>query len=151
MRLHEAAQALDAPTKARLVARLVDIMLQMFIADGLFHADLHPGNIFFPQLAIHAEVEQRKRAVRMCTPGLTLGDREPVNDEAVALCRLMLHAKALTTAETIVFVLAPERRFEQLSRPFIAREYAARMTSPTLLQRRASQLLPELGDPSVQH
>jgi ubiquinone biosynthesis protein len=57
---------------------------------------------------------------------------------------MMLHAKALTTAETIVFVLAPEARFEQLSRPFIAREYAARTTSLALLERRASQLLPEL-------
>jgi ubiquinone biosynthesis protein len=56
----------------------------------------------------------------------------------------MLHAKALTTAEALIFVLAPDARFEQLSRPFIAREYAARAGSLDLLKRRASQLLPEL-------
>jgi hypothetical protein len=43
---------------------------------------------------------------------------------------LMLHAKALTTAETLIFVLAPDARFERLSLPFIAREYAARTTCP---------------------
>jgi ubiquinone biosynthesis protein len=55
-----------------------------------------------------------------------------------------LHAKALTTAETLIFVLAPSARFEQLARPFIAREYAARAGSLELLKRRASQLAPEL-------
>ena len=57
---------------------------------------------------------------------------------------LMLHAKALTTAETLIFVLAPNARFEQLSRPFIAREYAARAGSLDLLKRRFTQLAPEL-------
>ena len=57
---------------------------------------------------------------------------------------LMLHAKALTTADTLIFVLAPDARFEKLSRPFIAREYAARTTSLSLLKRRVSQLAPEL-------
>jgi ubiquinone biosynthesis protein len=57
---------------------------------------------------------------------------------------LMLHAKALTTAESLIFVLAPDARFEQLSRPFIAREYAARTASLGLLKRRVSQLAPEL-------
>jgi ubiquinone biosynthesis protein len=56
---------------------------------------------------------------------------------------LMLHAKALTTAETLIFVLAPDARFEQLSRPFIAREYAARVGSLDLVKRRVSQLAPE--------
>ena len=57
---------------------------------------------------------------------------------------LMLHAKALTTAETLIFVLAPDARFEALSRPYIAREYAARTGSLDLLKRRVSQLAPEL-------
>ena len=57
---------------------------------------------------------------------------------------LMLHAKALTTAEALIFVLAPDARFEQLSRPFIAREYAARAGSLDLLKRRFTQLAPEL-------
>ena len=47
LRLHDAVEALDAEAKQRLVTRLVDVMLQMFVSDGLFHADLHPGNIFF--------------------------------------------------------------------------------------------------------
>ena len=57
---------------------------------------------------------------------------------------LMLHAKALTTAETLIFVLAPEARFDQLSRPFIAREYAARAGSLDVLKRRFTQVVPEL-------
>ncbi len=56
----------------------------------------------------------------------------------------MLHAKALTTAETLIFDLAPDARFENLSRPFIAREYAARTGSLDLIKRRMSQLGPEL-------
>jgi ubiquinone biosynthesis protein len=47
LRLYEAVKTLDAGAKQRLVTRLVDVMLQMFVSDGLFHADLHPGNIFF--------------------------------------------------------------------------------------------------------
>jgi L-2-amino-thiazoline-4-carboxylic acid hydrolase len=41
-------------------------------------------------------------------------------------------------------VLAPDARFERLSRPLIAREYVGRATSLDLIKRRASQLLPEL-------
>ena len=39
LRLHEAAQSLDVKEKQRLVTLLVDVMLQMFVSDGLFHAD----------------------------------------------------------------------------------------------------------------
>jgi ubiquinone biosynthesis protein len=46
LRLHEAAKSLDAQAKQRLVTLLVDVMLQMFVSDGLFHADLHPGKAF---------------------------------------------------------------------------------------------------------
>lgn len=42
MRLQEAAKSLDAEAKQRLVVLLVDVLLQMFVSDGLFHADLHP-------------------------------------------------------------------------------------------------------------
>jgi predicted unusual protein kinase regulating ubiquinone biosynthesis (AarF/ABC1/UbiB family) len=31
----------------RLARRLVEIELKMFVADAFFHADLHPGNVFF--------------------------------------------------------------------------------------------------------
>jgi len=47
MRVHEAAVRLDASTRSLLANRLVDVLLQMFVSDGLFHADLHPGNVFF--------------------------------------------------------------------------------------------------------
>ena len=57
---------------------------------------------------------------------------------------LMLHAKALTTAEALVFELAPDARFEDLARPFIAREYATRAASLDLVTDRLSQTLPEL-------
>lgn len=47
MRLQEAAKSLDADARQRVVVPLVDVLLQMFVSDGLFHADLHPGNIVF--------------------------------------------------------------------------------------------------------
>ena len=47
MRLREAARSLAPVQKQKLVVLLVDVLLQMFVSDGLFHADLHPGNIFF--------------------------------------------------------------------------------------------------------
>lgn len=98
---------MDADKKDELVSGLVDVLLKMFVSDGLFHADLHPGNIVFP-------------------------------------ASLMLHAKALISAEALLFQLAPDARFEQLSRPFIAREHAARATAPQTLAKRASQFLLEL-------
>jgi ubiquinone biosynthesis protein len=177
----------------------------MFVSDGLFHADPHPGNIFFhsegtftlldfgmygelsaPQRdrfilywfavvqrqtrrAFHhfkaqtrmlpganedaffasfaalaekfyasrlSEMSFTKVYLEMMTAGYEYGFVFP--------SELMLHAKALTTAEALIFTLAPDARFEQLSRPFIAREYAARTASLGLLKRRVSQLAPEL-------
>lgn len=205
MRLCEAAQVLDASTKKRLVTLIVDVMLKMFVSDGLFHADLHPGNIFFHRdgtftlldFGMYGELSSSQRD-RLILYWLAVVQRQtrrafyhfkaltkvlPGADEQAFSARfaelaetfyasplsemsftkvylemmkagyafgfvfpseLMLHAKALTTAETLIFVLAPDARFERLSRPFIAREYAARATSLSLLRRRASQLLPEL-------
>ena len=205
LRLHEAARSLDAKAKQQLVTLLVDVMLQMFVSDGLFHADLHPGNIFFhpdgsftlldfgmygeltlPQrdrfiLYWFAVVQRQTRRAFHHFKAQT-GMLPGANEEAffvrfaalaekfytshlsemsftkvylemmkagyeygfVFPSELMLHAKALTTAETLIFVLAPDARFEQLSRPFIAREYAARVGSLELLKRRVSQLAPEL-------
>ncbi|MEO8505793.1 MAG: AarF/UbiB family protein [Acidobacteriota bacterium] len=205
MRLRDAASSLGEDERQRLVVLLVDVMLQMFVSDGLFHADLHPGNIFFhrdgtftlldfgmwgeltaPQrdrfiLYWFAVVQRQTRrafhhfkAQTRMLPG--------ANEAAFYACfaalaekfyasrlsemsftkvylemmtagykfgfvfpnELMLHAKALTTAEALIFALAPEARFEELSRPFIAREYAARTASLGLLKRRISQLAPEL-------
>ena len=205
MRLRKAAQVLDAPTKERLVTLVVDVMLKMFVSDGLFHADLHPGNIFFHRdgtftlldFGMYGELtpSQRDRLIlywlavvqrqtrrafhhfKALTKALPDANERAFSTRFAELAEtfyasrlsemsftkvylemmkagyafgfvfpseLMLHAKALTTAETVVFVLAPDARFERLSRPFIAREYAGRATSLDLLKRRASQLLPEL-------
>jgi len=205
VRLHEAASSLDAKTKQRLVTLLVDVMLQMFVSDGLFHADLHPGNIVFHKdgtftlldFGMYGELTrlQRDRSIlywfavvqrqtrrafhhfKALTRMLPGANEEaffarfaalaetfyasPLSEMSFSKVYLnmmkagyeygfvfpseaMLHAKALTTAETLIFVLAPDARFEQLARPFIAREYAARAGSLDLLKRRASQLAPEL-------
>ena len=205
LRLGEAANSLGEEEKQRLVTLIVDVMLQMFVSDGLFHADLHPGNIFFHRdgtftlldFGMYGELtaQQRDRfilywfavvqrqtrrafhhfkAQTRMLPGAseeafyarfaTLAEKffasrlSEMSFTKVYLemmkagyehgfvfpSELMLHAKALTTAETLIFVLAPKARFEQLSRPFIAREYAARTTSLDLLKRRVSQLAPEL-------
>jgi ubiquinone biosynthesis protein len=204
MRVHEAAVTLDAPTRRILAGRLVDALLQMFVSDGLFHADLHPGNIFFHldgtftllDFGMYGELKpaQRDRFVLYCLavvqrqtrrafhhfaaqtralPGAdearfrarfdTLAERfysTPLRETSFARVylemmtagyasgyvfpsELMLHAKALTTAEALLFELAPDARFEELARPFIARELAAR-TTLQLVTQRLSQTLPEL-------
>lgn len=204
LRLHDAVRSLDAEAKHRLVTRLVDVMLQMFVSDGLFHADLHPGNILFHRDGTFTLLDfgmvgeltplQRDRFILYWFAVVQRQTRRafhhfksqthmlPGANEGAFLARftglaekfytsrlsemsftkvyldmmmagyehgfvfpseLMLHAKALTTAETLIFVLAPEARFEQLSQPFIAREYAARAGSMDLLKRRFTQIAPE--------
>lgn len=204
LRVHEAAAALSPQTRSALVARVVDVLLKMFVSDGLFHADLHPGNIFFHpdgsftllDFGMYGELTdaQRDRFILYWLAVVQKQTRRafhhfvrqtevlPGADEPAFFRRfanlaerfyqsrlsetsftkvylemmqagyrhgfvfpseLMLHAKALTTAEALVFVLAPDARFERLSRPFIAREYTARTASLELLKRRISQLAPE--------
>ncbi len=46
-RLDEITPTLAPAERARLGHRLLEMEMKMFIADGFFHADLHPGNIFF--------------------------------------------------------------------------------------------------------
>lgn len=205
LRVREAARALGEDQRHQLVTLLVDVLLQMFVADGLFHADLHPGNIFFHRdgtftlldVGMYGELTapQRDRFILYWFAVVQRQTRRAfhhfkaqtrilpeANEEAfyqsfatlaekfyvsplsemsftrvylemmtagykygfVFPSELMLHAKALTTAEALIFTLAPDARFEELSRPFIAREYAARTTSLGLLKRRVSQLAPEL-------
>lgn len=205
LRLREASTALGEDERQRLVTLLVDVMLQMFVSDGLFHADLHPGNIFFHRdgtftlldFGMYGELTapQRDRFILYWFAVVQRQTRRAfhhfkaqtrvlpgANEEAFFECfaaladtfyasrlsdmsftkvylemmsagykygfvfpsELMLHAKALTTAEALIFALAPDARFEKLSRPFIAREYAARTGSLELLKRRVSQLAPEL-------
>ena len=47
MRLAKAVATLPEQTRSALVKALVSMLLKMFVSDGLFHADLHPGNIVF--------------------------------------------------------------------------------------------------------
>lgn len=205
LRLNEAAASLGDEKKQRLVTLLVDVMLQMFVSDGLFHADLHPVNIFFHpdgsftllDFGMYGELtatqrdrfilywfavvqRQTRRAFhhfKAQTNALPGANEKAFYERFAALAErfyasrlsemsftkvylemmtagyehgfvfpseLMLHAKALTTAESLIFVLAPDARFEALSRPFIAREYVACTASLALLKRRVSQLAPEL-------
>lgn len=205
LRLGEAVATLNEDKKEKLVARLVDVLLKMFVSDGLFHADLHPGNIVFHpsgrftllDFGMYGQLtaaqqdrfilywmavvqRQTRRAFHhFCaqTEALPGADEAAFSERFNALAdafyasplremsmakvyldmmragyhagyvfpaSLMLHAKALTTAETLLFGLAPDARFEQLSRPYIAREYAVRATAPVTLAKRASQILPEL-------
>ncbi len=205
MRLSEAESTLATPEKQRLVTLLVDVLLQMFVSDGLFHADLHPGNILFHpdgtfsllDFGMYGELTAKQRdhfvlywfavvqrqtrrafhhfkAQTRQLPGAredAFYDRFALLAEKFYQSRLremsftrvylemmsagyehgfvfpselVLHAKALTTAESLIFELAPDARFESLSRPFIAREYASRTSSLLLVKRRISQLAPEL-------
>jgi ubiquinone biosynthesis protein len=205
LRLHEAAASLSTEQRDALVLRLVDVLLKMFVSDGLFHADLHPGNIFFHpdgtftllDFGMFGELtsvqrdrfilywlavvqRQTRRAFyhfEQQTRKLPGADEQAFFDRFARLAErfyasrlretsfttvyldmmkagyqhgfvfpseLMLHAKALTTAEALIFVLAPDARFEKISRPFIAREYTARTASLELLKRRVSQVAPEL-------
>jgi len=48
-RLHEIIPTLSDIQRTRLSRRLLEMEMKMFIADGFFHADLHPGNIRFTQ------------------------------------------------------------------------------------------------------
>ncbi|WP_233417297.1 AarF/UbiB family protein [Halovulum marinum] len=204
MRLSEAAASLSGQTRSALVERLMSMLLRMFVSDGLFHADLHPGNIVFHadgtftlfDFGMFGELNeagrdrfvlywmavaqrQTRRAYHhfsQQTKPLPGADhalfRQAFNDLAarfyavpsreaslartyLAMMRagyragfvfpasLMLHAKALTTAEALLFELAPDARFDEISRPFIAREVAARLAASDPLGR-ISQILPEL-------
>jgi ubiquinone biosynthesis protein len=205
MRLHAAAATLSPQQREALVSRLIDVLMKMFVSDGLFHADLHPGNIFFHadgsftllDFGMYGELTGLQRD-RLILYWLAVVQRQtrrafyhfkcqtevlPEANEAAFFARfaalaerfyrtklietsftkvyldmmtagyehgfvfpseLMLHAKALTTAEALIFVLAPGARFDKISRASIAREYVARTASIDLIKRRVSQLAPEL-------
>ncbi len=46
-RLSEITPTLSTQERKQLSHRLLEIEMKMFISDGVFHADLHPGNILF--------------------------------------------------------------------------------------------------------
>lgn len=204
-RLQEVGARLSGEERRKLSARLVELELKMFVADGLFHADLHPGNIFFQedgkitlldfgmygQLTEHqrdrfvlyllAVVQKQTR--RAFAHFISLAQRRDGADEAAyyrtfqALAEefyrtnllrtsftrvylqmflagskygfvypsdLLLHAKALTTAEALMFTLVPDLKFEEAARPSVIRYYTARVLEFKRLKRTLAQMLPEL-------
>ncbi len=47
LRVDEVAEQVGAAFGKKLAQRLTELEMKMFISDAFFHADLHPGNIFF--------------------------------------------------------------------------------------------------------
>jgi predicted unusual protein kinase regulating ubiquinone biosynthesis (AarF/ABC1/UbiB family) len=123
MRLHEVGQVLDASTKERLVTLVVDVMLKMFVSDGLFHADLHPGNIFFHQdgtftlldFGMYGELSSSQRD-RLILYWLAVVQRQTR--------RAFYHFKALTKVLPGADEQAFSARFAELAETF----YASRLS-----------------------
>lgn len=205
LRLGEAMEAFSPEERNRLNRRIMELEMKMFIADGFFHADLHPGNIFFRQdgkivildvgmvgeltgsqrdrfmlymLAV-AQKQTRRAFYHLVkqTQVLPWADEEgfyrkfkeladafyAATLSQVSLAQvylgiilhgsrfgfifpsdLLLHAKAITTAEALAFTLAPDLNFAEAIQPIIARELCQRAFDGRHLQRRAEQILPEL-------
>jgi len=204
MRVREASQVLNNDARNLLVRQLIDVMMKMFVSDGLFHADLHPGNILFHEdgsftlldFGMYGELSPRQRD-RFILYWFAVVQRQPrrafyhfkaqtrrlpdANEQAffeyfealserfytsslvqtsvtrvylemikagyrygyVFPSELMLHAKALTTAGALLFVLAPTAKFEEISRPAIVREFMRRTTRADQIGQRFSQFIPE--------
>ena len=204
LRLQEVSHSFSREMKEKLTVRLSEMELKMFISDGLFHADLHPGNIIFKEdgkivlldfgmygelsteernrfvlywLAVvqnevkrafyhfkrqckelpHAneesfyavfkkladdffksrlqEVSITKVYLNMIRAGYKYGYIFPEN--------LLLHAKALTTAEALTFELSPDARFEEITKPIISKEFARMTLDGGLIRSKVEQTLPE--------
>lgn len=205
LRLSEVMEALSPEKQKRLNRRIMELEMKMFIADGFFHADLHPGNIFFGQdgkivildvgmvgaltdsqrdrfmlYMLAVSQQQTRRAFHHLvkqTQVLPGSDEEgfyrkfkeladafyAATLSQVSLAQvylgiilhgsrfgfifpsdLLLHAKAITTAEALAFTLAPDLNFAEAIKPIIARELCQRALDGRRLQRRAEQILPEL-------
>lgn len=204
LRLKEAIKVLSKKEKERLNVRLAEMELKMFISDGLFHADLHPGNIFFREdgkivlldFGMYGELskEERNRFVLywlavvnndvrkafyhfkkqckelsnsnesafygvfeklandfytsklkdvsitkvyigMISAGAKYGYLFPEN--------LLLHAKALTTAEALSFELAPDAQYEKITKPIILKELTRIILDGNIIKERVFQIMPE--------
>lgn len=205
LRLSELVPRLSSKERERLAHRLLEMEMKMFISDGLFHADLHPGNIFFLEdgkialldFGMYGELsdEHRDHFILYWLAGLqhqtrrafyhlvrqttrrndaneaayyerfkeladrfytsTIAERSLTQtylDIIVSGAKfgfvfpsdLLLHAKALTTAEALAFTLTPDLRFERAARPIIAREFARRATDFRRVKTTIEEVLPEL-------
>ncbi len=205
MRLAEVVKVLSMNQRQRLAKRSMEMMIKMFIADGFFHADLHPGNILFQRdgtivlldFGMFGELtddeidhftlywlavvqRQVKRAfyhfTRM-TVRLPQADENAFFEKFKSLAQkfyasrlsemtltqvyfemisagfkygfvfpshLMLHAKAITTAEALAFTLSPEIKAEKLTKDAVRKEFAKRASNMQRLSFRLGQVLPEL-------
>lgn len=204
-RVDRIVQRLSSQQRAALGRRLLEIEMKMFISDGLFHADLHPGNIFFKDdgtivlldFGMYGRLTDehrdhfmlywfyglQKRTKSAFRHLIAQTRRLPGADEAGYFKRfsvlaerfyrstiseysltqtyvqiigagakygfvfpsdLLLHAKTLTTAEALAFVLTPDLRFEDEALPIIAREFVQRAADPARLRRRLADAIPEL-------
>jgi len=203
-RLKEITQKLSKKSKENLNIRIAEMELKMFISDGLFHADLHSGNIFFREdgkivlldLGMYGELtkEERNRFVlywlavvqndikrafyhfiKQCKELPKTNEntfyqafKKLANDffksslKEVSIAKvylnmisagyrygyifpenLLLHAKALTTAEALTFELAPEARFEEITKTIILREFARLALNGEQINQRIQKTLPE--------
>jgi len=205
LRLSEAIATFSLEERKKLNRRIVEMEMKMFISDGFFHADLHPGNIFFQpggkivvlDVGMYGELtgsqrdrfmlymlavaqKQTRRAfyhLTQQTERLSWADEEGFYRQFKALADafysrsllemsfarvymgcfllgakfgfifpsdLLLHAKAITTAEALAFTMVPDLNFVSEIKPIIAREFFQRAFDWPRLQRKAQQILPEL-------
>lgn len=205
LRLSEVLDSFSVMEREKLNKRLIEMEMKMFISDGFFHADLHPGNIFFQpdgkivvlDAGMYGELtdsqrnrfmlymlgvaqKQTRRAfyhlIRQ-SQRLSWADEEAFYQQFKALADkfysstllemsfarvylnffligakcgfvfpsdLLLHAKAITTAEALAFTMVPDLNFVDVIKPIIAREFFQRAFDFPRLQRKVQQILPEL-------
>ncbi len=204
LRLKEVVDILSTQEKEELNVRLAEMELKMFISDGLFHADLHPGNIFFQHdgkivlldFGMYGELtsEERNRFVlywlavvnndvkkafyhfkKQCVEMADSNEKEfysvfeqlankfyssKLKDSSITKVyikmidagfkfgylfpeNLLLHAKALTTAEALSFDLAPNAHYEQVTKPIIIKELSRLIVNGDLLKERVLQTMPD--------
>ena len=204
LRLKEAISVLSKSEKEKLNVRLAEMELKMFISDGLFHADLHPGNIFFKEdgkivlldFGMYGELtkDERNRFVlywlavvnndvkkafyhfrKQCKELNNANETEffkvfeklanefyssKLKDVSITKvyikmidagfkygyvfpADLLLHAKALTTAEALSFELAPDAHYEKITKPIIIKELTRLIIEGNLLKERVLQTMPD--------
>jgi ubiquinone biosynthesis protein len=204
-RLQEVVAQFSPEKRRKINAQVLELEMKMFVADGLFHADLHPGNIFFQEdgkialldFGMYGQVNEHQRdhfvlyLLAMVQKEirhafyhlLSLMEQPPGANEAAYYLRfkelaeefyrstlaqfsfaqvflqvflagsrygfvvpsdLLLLAKAMTTAEALMFTLVPTMKFEETARPSVIRQYTARVMEFKRLKRTVQQWLPEL-------
>ncbi len=205
LRLSEVLDVFSIEERKKLNTRIIEMEMKMFISDGFFHADLHPGNIFFRQdgkivvldAGMYGELTDSQRDRFMLymlavaqkqtrrafyhlikqTQRLSWADEEafyrqfkvladkfyssPLSKMSLARVYLgffldgakfgfvfpsdlLLHAKAITTAEALAFTMVPDLNFVEEIKPIISREFFQRAFDLRRLQRKVQQILPEL-------